>query len=360
MSWCPEIYRGLFILPAGKDEVGISPCCIAYDDHKETNDKFDYNNNSYLQNIRTENINSIKSPGCRHCWYIENNNGHSKRHGSIEFFDNITPNDTTVELNVLEYHVNWSCNLACIMCGPQDSSRWAKELNVKDISQLLHTSQNKILDNLDTSKLKRVHFNGGEPLLTNDHVKFLKRLPTLNECKVTYNTNGTVLPNKQTLEIWQRAKMVRLFFSIDATEESFEYIRWPGKWETIEKNIQWFLKNSPSNVMFGLNVTVGAYNLLEINKVWDWFTATIPTNRDGDTSDFSWQVAYGFEYNYLNDQIKQDALDKLRLYPDLQSLYNSIQINSSTSNKWIKQLDIIDKRRGTNWKQSLEIGKYFK
>jgi hypothetical protein len=352
MSWCPEIYRGLFIQPIGKDNIKVAPCCAATLSNAKSS--FNFSNDEYLTALRQDK----KPEACFYCWNIEDSAGYSKRLAAIDYY-NINESDQ-VELNALEYNVNWACNLACIMCGPDSSSTWAQELKLeKDYNKITHT-QNNILDNLDKSKLTRVHFNGGEPLINDDHVKFLDKIDKLPKCKITYNTNGTKLPSNTALERWQRAKMVRLFFSIDATEESFEYIRWPGKWETIEKNIQWFLKNSPSNVMFGLNVTVGAYNLLEIDKVWDWFNATIPTNREGDKSDFNWQVASGFEYNYLPDQIKHDALDKLRLYPELQSLYNSIQINSSISDTWIERLDIIDKRRGTNWKQSLEIGKYFK
>jgi len=351
MSWCPEIYRGLFIQPVGKDGIQIAPCCQAKTQHVDNT--FNFLTDTYLDQLRKQ----TRPDACNRCWDIEDSGGYSKRQAAVDYYN--MPENSNVELNALEYNVNWSCNLACIMCGPELSSTWAKELNLdKRHNKITHT-QNNIIKCLDKSKLSRIHFNGGEPLINNEHVKVLNQVENLSECKVTYNTNGTKLPSDQTLKVWEKSKMVRLFFSIDATESAFEYIRWPGKWDELCTNIEWFVQNSPSNVMFALNVTVGTYNLLEMPKLWDWYQQTIPTNREGDRTEFFWQPAYNFDYNWLNTAVKEVAKDKLKLYNGLTSLYNSIDNTSAANDNWIKKLEVIDARRKTNWRESLQVGKFY-
>jgi hypothetical protein len=350
LTWCPELYRGLFIHPVGKNDIQVAPCCQATP--SKVHGEFNFETDAYLTTLR----NTQKPDACKRCWETEKSNGYSKRLAAIDYYG--IEESNTVELNALEYNVTWACNLACVMCGPHYSSTWTTELNLeKDYNKITQT-QNKIVQNLDKTKVNRVHFNGGEPLINNEHIKVLQQIETLENCKVTYNTNGTKLPNDQTLALWEKAKTVRLFFSIDATEQAFEYIRWPGKWDELCQNIEWFISNSPSNVMFALNVTVGAYNLLEIDKVWDWYEQTIPTNREGDKTDFVWQPAHNYNFCHLTSEVKEVAKDRLKVYNGLKSLYNSIT-SSDSNDSWIQKLNDIDARRKTSWRNTLEVGKFY-
>jgi len=355
MNYCPEIHHGLFLHTSGLYGVSHGPCCQATSVDVDT-DSLDFNKSDYLNQLRQENLQGIRSDSCHRCWQAEEVGNKSKRQSSLEF-------DIDKQgLEIFEYNVNWACNLACIMCGPYFSSSWAKELGITNNQHQIDRRKNHIIDQIDFSNLKRIHFNGGEPLINNDHVRVLKKIKDISKTKITYNTNGTQLPSNEAIQCWEESQVVRLFFSIDAIGESFEYIRYPGKWQQILKNINWYVKNSPSNVMFGLNVTFGAYNILEAVDLYNWFEQCLATNREGDESDFCWQVAYNFDYKYLPDKIKQDTLDKLKDYKSLQSLYNSVQacMNTIPNDTWMQKLVEIDNRRGTNWKKSLNIGQYYK
>jgi hypothetical protein len=116
----------------------------------------------------------------------------------------------------------------------------------------------------------------------------------------------------------------------------------------------------PSNVMFGFNVTVASYNLLELAKVYGWFVDNISTNREYDLSDFCWQLAYNYNINVLPQHIKQQAIYELESIEQYQVLVNLLKdTNTSVNDSWIKKLNAIDQRRQTDWKKSLKIGKYF-
>lgn len=352
-DWCPEIYRGLFLQPVGKNAVGIAPCCQSAV-KTISNAEFDFETDSYLASLRQ----TQKPAACHRCWTLEDKGHYSKRQSSIDFYQKQPSNQ--IELNALEYNVTWACNLACIMCGPDNSSTWAREVGTFNRYDKINQTKNTIIQKLDKSKLNRIHFNGGEPLINDEHVKLLEQVEVLNQCKITYNTNATVLPSARALELWQQAEMVRLFFSIDATGSAFEYIRWPGRWDIVQDNIKWLIENTPSNVMFGLNVTIGAYNLLELEELHNWYRAAMPTNREGDPSDFCWQIAYNFDPRWIIKDVKCQVIDTLRnreTFGSLIAYLENTQIYESDA--WMNKLDTIDNRRKLNWRVALEIGKYY-
>lgn len=365
-TWCPEIYRTMFIDQHNNTHVQVAPCCQAKS-ALEPIDTFDFNTSPHLNQLRSQFDRGEQPSACNRCWNAEKHGHKSRRQGAIEFFNIATPSNDVV-LESLDYSATWACNLACIMCGPRSSSLWATELNLdknslKQIGRLFR-SPNNFLNNLDTSHIKKIHFNGGEPFLNNDQIRLLEKLEqqgTLKNTYISYNTNGTIMPNKKIIDLWGRTRLVKLFFSIDAIGSAYEYIRWPGKWKQTNKNILDMKANLPGNVMFGFHPTVGTYNLLELPEVYQWFDQNLKYNRDGDESDFCWQFANNFDVKHLPQTIKNHAINQLSSIASLNGIVNyleSVQTHVENSD-WTKELDQLDLKRNTNWKQALQIGKYY-
>ena len=86
----------------------------------------------------------------------------------------------------------------------------------------------------------------GEPLLTDTHLKILNRIPIEQRSKVhvMYNTNGTVRIdlNSDKFKLLNVFKSIDICFSLDGIEETFEYTRWPAKWESVRDNIDFWMK----------------------------------------------------------------------------------------------------------------------
>ena len=222
-----------------------------------------------------------------------------------------------------------------------------------------------LLDAVDMQHIKKIHFNGGEPLLNNEHTDLLLRLEqqgVLKDVFISYNTNGTQMPNEKTIELWSKARLVKLFFSIDAIGPAFEYIRWPANWNQTSKNMLDMKQSLSSNVMFGFNSAVGSYNLFEMIDVWNWFDQNISTNREGDESDFCWQFVTNFDIKHLPLRIKIEAIDQLSKISALQGVSNYIESTLAHAEDpvWMQQLSQLDLTRNTNWKNSLYIAKYIK
>jgi uncharacterized Fe-S cluster-containing radical SAM superfamily protein len=364
-NWCPEIYRGVFIDRVNDDKIRVAPCCLAAT-KIESVDTFDFNTSPYLTKLRQQVDRNEQPVECDRCWQVENTGHKSRRMSAIEFYD-VAPN-SEVLLEGIDHSATWACNLACIMCGPQSSSTWATELDYTK-NELINLGRrfqksNNFLDKLDFSNIKKIHFNGGEPMLNNDQTHLLEHLEqqgVLKNTFISYNTNGTVMPNDKIINLWKKARLVKLFFSIDGTDSAFEYIRYPGKWAEVSNNLLEMKKQLPRNVMFGFNVTVGCYNLFEIVNVYRWFEQHLKYNREGDNSDFNWQFANNFDIKNLNQLAKISAIECLSPILQLEGIVKYIKstLNYVKNNEWITELDTIDQRRNTNWRKNLQIGKYY-
>lgn len=365
-NWCPEIYKSMFIDRYNNNKIRVAPCCQA-GSAIESIESFDFATSPHLTSLRKQFDQGQKPAACNRCWQMEDMGHKSRRQSAIEFF-NLPEPDTQVVLEGLDHSATWACNMACIMCGPENSSLWAREKSYTstDLKTIGRSFQkdNDILSKLDVGNIKKIHFNGGEPLLNLHQIELLKQLDKQDILKnvfISYNTNGSIFPDSRIVEYWAQSRLVKLFFSIDATGPAFEYIRWPGKWDDITKNIQQLRDTLPSNVMFGLNVTIGNYNILELLSLWNWFETTIATNREGDPSDFNWQIANNFDPRNCNQQVKLRAIDDLRNIDQMSGIVNYIKmsIHQPETDSWIDIFNDYDQQRNTNWKESLQIGKYY-
>jgi hypothetical protein len=365
-NWCPEIYRNIFIDRVNDDCIRVAPCCQA-GGAIESVDTFDFQTSPHLNKLRQQFDNNEKPIECVRCWQAENTGHKSRRMSAIEFY-NVDP-ATEVILEGIDHSATWACNLACIMCSPENSSLWASQKNLtQDKLKLMgryFQKSNNFLDNLDVTHIKKIHFNGGEPMLNDDQTKLLLKLKEQGALKntfISYNTNGTVIPSKQVIDLWKQARLVKIFFSIDAIGRAFEYVRWPGKWDQTSKNILDMKANLPGNVMFGFNTTVGNYNVLEIAEVYDWFNEHMRTNREGDPSDFCWQLADNFDPGGAPKIIKMQAIDELESIVELSGLvgYLKLTLVNPENTTWMTKLDELDIKRNTSWRTALKTAQFIK
>jgi hypothetical protein len=195
----------------------------------------------------------------------------------------------------------------------------------------------------------------------------LSLLEKLNDCNmlknvfISYNTNATIAPSSRLIELWSQARLVKIFFSIDATDSAFEYIRWPAIWSQAQDNMLNLKQNLPGNIMFGINATVGCYNVFEIKNVWEWFLKNIKTNNSGDPSDFCWQMANNYDISNLSYIAKQAAIAYIGITPELQGIVSYLHASADhkQSDQWITSLDKLDSKRSNSWRNSLQVAQYY-
>jgi uncharacterized Fe-S cluster-containing radical SAM superfamily protein len=386
-NWCPDIYRGLYIDRWNDDEVRVAPCCQA-DCQTEAADSFQFATSPYLTSLREKFQRNERPSECKRCWdYEDHNQGngyHSRRQKAIITYENATGRKEPwyqVALSSLDYCCTWVCNLACAICRPLNSSLWSAELKQtkeqrRATGRLYELNPAPSLaDQLDLTNIYRVHFNGGEPLATKEHIRVLQKLAdngVLKDTVVSYNTNGTLYPTDEVINLWKQSRQVHVSFSIDAIGPAFEYVRYPAKWDHVSNNILRMKKEMPDNVEFGFTVAVGALNVFDMPALWAWYSTNMEPGVEWYRTKFSWQFITEMELGTLPENIRVDAVTLLKEIPMFQGVASYIQstiddptvvesnLHAKYERYWTDQLDTIDQRRGTNWREVLEVGRYYR
>lgn len=224
-------------------------------------------NKNSIQNIRKKILEGERVKNCETCYKQEERGLISHRIKENKrwlddpevknYIDNYSLEKEEVTYS---YDLRYSniCNLACIGCMPQQSSLWAKELNIaiKPIDFKFDIASAK--------KAKWIYMAGGEPFLTDELVELLKNISTLDEQPfICINTNLTV-QDDNVKKICEKLKSLTLHISIDGINKVAEYHRWPIKWEKFERNLQW-AKDLNCNIMF--NTVVDAVNVSFIHEI---------------------------------------------------------------------------------------------
>jgi organic radical activating enzyme len=151
---------------------------------------------------------------------------------------NETVERTGNTIQYLEIGFDNVCNMNCVMCAAQHSSRWDKL--VKDNKEFLskynfkeYNSPPSIYDNvmrlLESSDLSRLHtikLMGGEPMYSKASLKFLEWFTNkdVSNIELFFSTNATIFPKKY-LDLFKKFKRVIPKTSIDGINEIGEWGR---------------------------------------------------------------------------------------------------------------------------------------
>lgn len=352
-QFCADIHNNLAIILTPKG-VRVGACC--WDDSQiELADSQKIWTAPNLIRLRELNKqNQLDDFACRKCIYMEKYGGVSRRLGVNEYY-----NSKAVDLpgpRGLEIKIDYTCNLACVYCGPYNSTQWRLELDTPKNQYPIRLSQPdiiKILDALDISNLDNIHFYGGDPLFTNTHeiiLNYIDQRVGLENIYVWYHTNGTIRANERVQELWSRCRLVKLFFSIDDVGARFDYLRYGANWKEVEKNLFWYRESMPSNVMFTIECTMSCLNALHHYELLQWKKDFFDANREGDFTDVSrHNVFRTFELSSMPDELKQRCLTLNSQDTWFQEFIESFKHNPSQHYQTKKLIKELDARRGCNF-----------
>jgi sulfatase maturation enzyme AslB (radical SAM superfamily) len=315
---CVDAFKNLYI-EIKDNSTSISSCCISLPTDKVNT--IDFYNDPNLKLVRSSWAQGISPSKCIQCTKTENLGLPSRRLGSNSWYKDNGYDDDVTELIRLDFWTGDTCNLRCVICGPHFSSAWKEELKLP--KHEVKSNINKTWKDLSLDKIKYIHFNGGEPLLSKEHVSLLMAIPNKKQVHLNYNTNATVRPTNELLALWEEFKLVQIDFSIDDINERFEYQRYPAKWDDVTDNLKWFVKNCPVNCMFAINTTLSILNHKNIDNLKAWISENFNKNRLGDPIEHRLNLVGG--------------------------IFNLDDIDSNRS-KILEFLNNCDSRRNTNWK----------
>jgi pyruvate-formate lyase-activating enzyme len=227
------------------------------------------------------------------------------------------------------------CNLACRSCAGWDTNKYAAEGN-----HYLKTYQTQVLD-LATNKLRqtnryiprvgprhtdysmfheidsnlrKIEFYGGETLLNLTHLEYLEELASKGlsrDITLMYATNCTQKLNPRHLKVWEKFKRIEFSLSIDHLGDKFHYLRWPGDWGQVSKNVDEILslkeKFSNTEVFCMVSPCCTMYNAYYIDEVLDWgkeHVGAVYINMVADPAHIAINIA--------PEEVKLQMLDNIR------------------------------------------------
>jgi organic radical activating enzyme len=246
-------------------------------------------NHPILQKRKNDLVNGIRCPDCNGCWATEDISGESHRtlymensHQATslpegELFDLDTP-ATFIELDLTN-----KCNLACVYCGPEHSTRWQKELKIvrePDTNEELFHKVMELFSEYCTTTLKdtkyiNISLLGGEPFFTEHMYVFLDYLSSKVHNNISPDTELTVyittsmsFPKHKFdrfIEIVKNTPNIIYIMQLsgEAIGRRSELVRWGQDFEQWNNNLDMFFKESleANNLVLGFGC---AHNSLSL------------------------------------------------------------------------------------------------
>jgi len=337
--FCIEPYVGLSIIVPNH-----AFCCCLHEGEKITNTE-DIWNDPYLKSIRAKFDNNEIPKECKPCIEQEKHtDGRSSRRldsnknweTHVGKFENYLDNDAPYKLDFWTGNI---CNLACATCAADDSSLWGTLQKRKPDTTVFHRKKNpnnfvykkEDVPNINYKNLRTIHFNGGEPFLTDTHLKVLNKIPEQQRANVhvQYNTNGTILIdiNDEKYQIFKQFLSVDLCYSLDGIEETFEYTRWPAKWDKVKNNIDFWVEqvhasnNESWHLEISFNIVKSVYNYNKIDETINYIDNRwcVPINKKRKNHPEYHPVSV----HLCNDHAMMDYTDEDFANYRLTSRYNS-------------------------------------
>lgn len=187
----------------------------------------------------------------------------------------------------LELSFDPKCNAACLSCGSYLSDTWKKyeyKHNIRDIGPIVNRAEelaDQIIQAVELRELNELYILGGEPFYSNSGNKVLRHLRNthadLSRVRLRYQTNGSIIPDAETRELWTGFKSVEMSMSLDGIGNRFNYLRWPLKWHRVEKTVDNLLYTT--NVIFNINATINPLNVFYFQDLDTWIAGKIPQDR---------------------------------------------------------------------------------
>lgn len=282
-SLCAYPWLGAAVRPDGT----ILPCC-KFTHNKEFGNvnNTDPRTSVAWQILKQDMLSGKRVDNCQACYKEEQSGIKSLRQDSLDFF---VPSDNSLKkLKQLEVSFNNVCNLACVMCSEEYSTKWQSEkIKHRGLVARGITAHGFDYTSWDLSEVELLKIIGGEPMLSQDKFIDLLNQFNLENLNIMVATNATELPNLKLKTLLERCKKVSYKVSIDGVGPINDWIRWPSKFSEIENNIEtlntWWNNNTRIELQF--HTVISIYNVFHLKDIvkylqskpnwkltWNWVT----------------------------------------------------------------------------------------
>lgn len=251
----------------------VTPCCFWEGNGVIAKDATEALNSEFFENIRKDMLANKKLQGCTQCYQTEESGKTSRRQRSIEKYGR----PTEIKLKSMDIGFDNVCNLKCRGCQSGASHLWYDD-EIKMYGETVHpTKYWSYIATADVNDLEYVHVAGGEPLLSTNFNKFAKELlesKNKNNIELSYDTNGTILPKDNILELIKHVGSLRVGVSIDGLYGLQDYFRSGSDFNSIIENLNFYKKLKQERTRptsLDIQITVNIYNVNTLPKMYAYF-----------------------------------------------------------------------------------------
>ncbi len=281
-------------------------CCSIDKSTKSELGVFEHLNSEANLKLKKDLHNGIQNKNCEKCWKAEQNNVRSLRQ---TLNASLLNNQNTIEgswltsyfkrkenwlsdrLLMADVHIGNTCNHACIMCIPADSSliynHWQKSQDNEFVKEVLDKDP-KHLERIKMNGFKNKKYEeyfthviennpnlrvlkiiGGEPLLDKNLLQKLQELDDEHKQRLSIwiVTNGSVNLN-DTVQKLGNFKGIFFAVSVEGVGQVHEYARYGSNWQQLESNILSFKQSNTRAVT--IHHTIQASTLLGLEDLSHW------------------------------------------------------------------------------------------
>ena len=368
-SYCPMPFKEIYADNAGRYKfcchANIHPSTIKYTTSNTT--PFKYFFSPEMDEVRNKMMTGEKIDACKVCYKLEERGGKSYRNDKYasKYGLDTEPNRIGLKLRI---HGSY-CNLSCYMCHPYNSSTRRNELKtiygLNELKKMTAVDGNPnvgyqpvkhkqwndivkdILDNIHL--IAYMNLTGGEPLQLPKHWEFLDKIPNehAKHISLSYDTNLTELKykNYSIFDYVDKFEKIVLGISCDHYEKKLEWMRYPINRIKFESNIK-----EASNLIKQLNCTVSLLNILELNKIYDYYMDNFgkPTTFMNIVTD-----PIMLSIRNLKLETKKMLLEKYKKLPDYSYIKSELLLKPVDigHKKMKKYCDDLSKHRNFNWRE---------
>lgn len=341
--------------------------------------------------------------GCEYCQRVEQQGGQSDR-----LYQNQIPGLTPVDFSldyaasvtprISEIYLTNTCDLACVYCFPGYSSKINAELKkfgaypigIQPMQELSNRDQYfaAYMSWLDQNyhNLNRLSILGGEPLLQKELWQILEFVSTRVNHNIEIAINSNLNADTQTVQrfvnigkdllLSKKIKRLDICCSLDCWGPQVEFIRTGLDLERWKKNFEYLIQHkwltiSVHHVITSLSISTARQMQLAIK---DYKITNPKILQSYHVVDSGYQEIYHpdmFGSEFFKNELQQlleefpvctewDYEARLRL-DGVCKLMSAAKPDPLRLTKLHATLDMIDHRRGTNWKELFpHISLYFK
>lgn len=238
-----------------------------------------WNNSPAIQKARTELLAGIQTSACSYCW--KNINPSTGNYRDIKNkWKSI--NDFDERIKIIELTLDNLCDMSCIYCFEDTSSRIAQEKNLPDAIKLkpdesFIDSFIEFLVELTKKQTVSLSFSGGEITYSKNFFSFIKKLLSIPELtdrrlhiSVISNCNSLRKKQKEMLnlldlfpETWE--------FNIAISNESkgtvAELVRYGLSWDRFAYNFESYMSHPRINYV----VLAPAFSIFTVKNMYNYF-----------------------------------------------------------------------------------------